>query len=111
MQYAKSKMTKDEALDQLKFDIDMLLFDPLTGDDIHPSCLNEMNKNAYECDLFCIELLTKYETLEKAFDEACKTNAKLANDIVGLNRSDKSIKHNAQSYKEMLLKKYAKKEG
>lgn len=110
MQYAKSKMTKDEALNQLKFDIDMLLFDPMTGEVKEPNSLYDMNKNAYECDLFCIELLTKYEALEKAFDEACKTNAKLANDIVGLNRSDKSIKHNAQSYKEMLLKKYTKEE-
>lgn len=52
--------------------------------------------------------INRTEVLEKALNEACYTNAKLANDIVGLKRSDKSIKSSAQSYKEMLLKKYNK---
>lgn len=69
-------MDKTQALDQLKFDIDMLLFDPMTGEDIHPSCLNEMNRNAYECDLFCIDLIKKYEILEKAFEIATGTSKK-----------------------------------
>ena len=40
-------MTIDETIRQLKCDVDLILFDPTTGENINPNCMNDLNKASY----------------------------------------------------------------
>lgn len=55
-------MTNEEikkGIDGLKFTMDMLLFDPMTGENKRPDCLNDMDKITYDACVVGIEAFEK----------------------------------------------------
>lgn len=55
-------MTAEEAkkgIDGLKFTMEMFLFDPMTGENKDPDCLNEMDRITYDSCAIGIKALEK----------------------------------------------------
>ena len=50
-------MTRKEIIDGLKMTMDLITFDPSTGEDIDPDDLNDLNRTTYDACKGAVELL------------------------------------------------------
>ena len=77
-------MTNKEIINQMKFDMDMILFDPITGNEYPYNTLNEDNKRAYDVDREIIERFSidESEKTNKELVKACKTHLEYGIDTV-----------------------------
>ena len=52
-------MTVQEAIEQLKCDMELITFNPINGETIPVECLNDLSRAAYEADKIAISALEK----------------------------------------------------
>lgn len=52
-------MTEQEAIEQLKCDMELIIFNPDNGEVISVECLNDLNRATYEADKVAISALEK----------------------------------------------------
>lgn len=62
-------MTIDETIQQLKCDVDLILFDPTTGGNINPDCMNDLNKASYIGYINAINYLEEFNEMVSDYSQ------------------------------------------
>lgn len=63
-------MTRKEIIDGLKMTMDLIIFDPSTGEDIDPDDLNDLNRTTYDACKGAVELLEAQEKIQLSEEDA-----------------------------------------
>ena len=65
-------MNRKDIINVLKMENDLITFDPMTGEDIDVSCLNDLNKKCYIAHEEAIEFLKQSIPVEWILKWACE---------------------------------------